>query len=250
VARGLGDVLHYFDPALGPAAEASSPTQAESRPEPGALRLLAIPMEPADLLRGAIVWNLALELARAGAAVEAVIPPDVGLPEEDTTQGVRVSGAHAADWIRATGQARTRLADRTSVDAPGLLLAGLSADAMPSAAVHADRALLCCATESAALERAEAQGRSWLDAGHDDLGVVIHGAGSVQEARRAFERLAGPLERLAAKPIASFGLLVDDLALYRSLVERRPVGLTRPQSPAGRALADVARLLLAPEDSP
>ena len=80
--------------------------------------------------------------------------------------------------------------------------------------------------------------------------MVIHGAGSVQEARRAFERLAGPLERLAAKPIASFGLLVDDLALYRSLVERRPVGLTRPQSPAGRALADVARLLLAPEDSP
>jgi MinD-like ATPase involved in chromosome partitioning or flagellar assembly len=250
VARGLGDVLHHFDPALGPAAEPSSPTQAEPRPEPGPVQLLAVPMEAADLLRGAIVWNLALELGRAGATVEAVIPPDAGVPEEDATLGVRVSGAHAADWVRATGQARTRLANRTTLDAPGLLLAGLAAEATPAAAEHTDLALLCCATEPAALERAEAQGRRWLEAGHDRLGVVIHGAGSLREARRAFERLAGPLERVAGQPIASFGLLVDDLALYRSLVERRPVGLTRPQSPAGRALADVARLLLAPEDSP
>jgi MinD-like ATPase involved in chromosome partitioning or flagellar assembly len=207
-------------------------------------------MEAADLLRGAIVWNLALELGRAGAAVEAVIPTDVGVAQEDPTLGVRVSGAHVADWVRAAGQARSRLAERASLDAPGVLLAGLAAAATAAAAEHADRALLCCATGPAALERAEVQGRRWLEAGHDRLGVVIHGAGSLREARRSFERLAGPLERVAGQPVASFGLLVDDLALYRSLVERRPVGLTRPQSPAGRALADVARLVLAPEDSP
>ena len=248
MARGLGDVLHHFDPALGPASEPLPALHPEPQTQPGPVQVLAVPMEGADLLRGAIVWNLALELGRAGAAVEALLPADAGVPQQDATLGVRVGAAAAADWALAAGQARTRLGDRARLGAPGLLLAGLAAQATATAAAHAERALLCCATEPAALERAEAHGRRWLEAGQNRLGVVIHGAGSIREARRAFERLAGPLERVAGQPITSFGLLVDDLALYRSLVERRPVGLTRPQSPAGRALADVARLLLLPED--
>jgi hypothetical protein len=246
VARSLGDVLHHFDPVLGPDAEPSPPV----RPLPGPLQSLFVPLEGADLLRGAIVWNLALELGRAGAAVEALLPSDAGVPQDDATLGVRVSAAPGPDWVRVAGQARARLAERAATGAPSVLLAGLASEAAASAAPHADGALLCSATGPAALERAEAHGRRWLETGRDRLGVVIHGAGSLREARRAFERLAGPLERIAGQPIASFGLLVDDLALYRSLVERRPVGLTRPQSPAGRALADVARLLLLPPEDP
>jgi MinD-like ATPase involved in chromosome partitioning or flagellar assembly len=42
----------------------------------------------------------------------------------------------------------------------------------------------------------------------------------------------------------SYGLLVDDLHVYRAIVARRPIGLEHPQSPAARALRDVARLVL------
>jgi MinD-like ATPase involved in chromosome partitioning or flagellar assembly len=37
---------------------------------------------------------------------------------------------------------------------------------------------------------------------------------------------------------------MDDLHVYRSIVARRPIGLEHPQSPAARALHDVAGLLL------
>jgi MinD-like ATPase involved in chromosome partitioning or flagellar assembly len=51
------------------------------------------------------------------------------------------------------------------------------------------------------------------------------------------------LRHLSAK-LLSYGLLVDDLHVYRAIVSGRPVGLEHPQSPAARALRDVARLLL------
>jgi MinD-like ATPase involved in chromosome partitioning or flagellar assembly len=42
----------------------------------------------------------------------------------------------------------------------------------------------------------------------------------------------------------SYGLLVDDLHIYRASVAHRPIGLEHPQSRAARALRDVAQLLL------
>ena len=77
-----------------------------------------------------------------------------------------------------------------------------------------------------------------------EVGVTLHGVESVAEARPAFGRLAGRFEAELGRPLRSFGLLLDDLLVYRAVVERRPVVLSHPQSLAARALADVARLLL------
>ena len=75
------------------------------------------------------------------------------------------------------------------------------------------------------------------------IGVTIHGVQSIREAREAFERLARACEhRLGVSP-TSFGLLVDDLHVYRAIAAQRPIGLEHPQAPATRALMDVARLL-------
>jgi hypothetical protein len=107
----------------------------------------------------------------------------------------------------------------------------------------AEATLLVCGCDARSRGRAVALGRRLLAAGAAPPGLVIHGARSLEQARRSFEAVAAALEHAAGAAIPSYGLLVDDLALYRSLVERRPVGLARPQSPAARALADVATLL-------
>ncbi|HVH07151.1 MAG TPA: hypothetical protein VNE71_14245, partial [Myxococcota bacterium] len=73
----------------------------------------------------------------------------------------------------------------------------------------------------------------------------IHAVESVAEAKGAFERLAGPFEAKKGRPLRSYGLLLDDLLVYRGVVERRPVVLSHPQSLAARALADLAGLVLA-----
>jgi MinD-like ATPase involved in chromosome partitioning or flagellar assembly len=76
------------------------------------------------------------------------------------------------------------------------------------------------------------------------VGVTIHGVHSVAEAEATFRRLAGAAVRHLGVPLASYGLLLDDLHVYRAIVSRRAIGLTYPQSPTARALRDVARLLL------
>jgi hypothetical protein len=79
------------------------------------------------------------------------------------------------------------------------------------------------------------------------VGVAIHGAQRVAEAAQAFGRLAGATARHLGHSVVSYGLLVDDLHVYRGIVARRPIGLEHPQSRAARSLRDVARMLL--EDS-
>lgn len=76
------------------------------------------------------------------------------------------------------------------------------------------------------------------------IGATIHGVRRIAEARAAFEQLAGRLEAETGIAVRSYGLLVDDLHLYRAIVAQRPIGLAHPAAPATRALADVARLLL------
>jgi MinD-like ATPase involved in chromosome partitioning or flagellar assembly len=76
-----------------------------------------------------------------------------------------------------------------------------------------------------------------------EIGVTIHGVRTISEARGAFEYLSRiSLERLGLS-LVSYGLLVDDLHVYRAIAAQRPIGLAHPQAPATRALTDVARLL-------
>jgi hypothetical protein len=78
-----------------------------------------------------------------------------------------------------------------------------------------------------------------------EVGVTLHGVECVRDAEEAFGRLAGRFEARVGRPLRSYGLLLDDLLVYRAAVERRPVVLSHPQAHASRALADVAGLLLA-----
>jgi len=98
VARGLGDVLHHFDPALasGTGAPRRRPAPRDDEPrafpdperdeEPRVLtrperdeeprvpaeerpQVVGVPLERSDLLRAASLWNLAVEVARLGGNV-------------------------------------------------------------------------------------------------------------------------------------------------------------------------------------
>jgi MinD-like ATPase involved in chromosome partitioning or flagellar assembly len=76
------------------------------------------------------------------------------------------------------------------------------------------------------------------------IGITVHGVRSVGEARRAFLRLAAVSERHLFRALVSYGLIVDDLQVYRSIVNRHAVGLTHPRAAASRAIGEVAQLLL------
>jgi MinD-like ATPase involved in chromosome partitioning or flagellar assembly len=76
------------------------------------------------------------------------------------------------------------------------------------------------------------------------VGLTIHGVRGIAEAEEAFGRVAGVSQRHLGRPLRSYGLLVDDLHVYRAIASRRAIGLEHPQSRAARALQDVARLLL------
>ena len=76
------------------------------------------------------------------------------------------------------------------------------------------------------------------------IGITVHGVRSVGEARRAFSRLAAASERHLVRALVSYGLIVDDLHVYRSILNRHAVGLAHPQAAASRAIGEVAKLLL------
>ena len=107
------------------------------------------------------------------------------------------------------------------------------------------RVLLFTATDSRDLLEAYGLAKQVLCCSDDaQVGITIHGARTVPDAERAFRHLAGVAARHLGRDLVSYGLLVDDLHIYRAIVARRPIGLEHPQSSAARALRDVAQLLL------
>jgi hypothetical protein len=244
MARGLGDVLHLFDPDLAPAARGGV------RAEPDVdLPLVGVGAPAGDLLGLGIAFNLAVELARRGAPASLVLRAS-GTPlaaeDEGAALGARLVLLASPDPAALVRRAReiARGPDRRA--GGGLVLACLGPDELCAALERGEleRVLLLTGADRARLRQTEALARRLFAAQPDAaIGVTVHGVRSVAEAREAFERLADAIERDLGRVLVSHGLLVDDLALYRSLVERRPVATSRHQSPAARALADVARLL-------
>jgi hypothetical protein len=107
------------------------------------------------------------------------------------------------------------------------------------------RTLLLSAPEPRELKETRALARRLLlTAPAREVGVTIHGVSSIDEAHQAFDALVSALEPELRPGLVSYGLLLDDIDVYRAIVSRRPIGVIRPQSRAARALADVARMLL------
>ena len=240
--RELGDVLHYFIPEI---------EETEGAPD-GGVAPLAVPLLGRDLVRAALLWNLAVEAARQGARATLVTPIGAdeapwpsGTPQPLGVEVLGVAGDEPAGLARAAESA-TRHASR---GARRLVMAGVPAPWLAKGA-DAEALLRWVVALVRPDEREGDETWSVLEAvgtqsPHAQLGAVIFGVRSLGEARRAFERLAARVERELARTLISYGVLIDDVELSRSIVTRRPISLVHPASAAARALADVAALCLA-----
>jgi len=236
VARELADVIHYFldEPLGGGSGEAP---------------LLAFPLGEKETVRISFVWNLAVELARGSARPSLLVPEGsavhAGLPSP------AVGGVLAPELRLSSAGDLTALVRDSRPPAGAPRREGLRLALVPSEWIEegARSPLLAWTLLFATPEPAQLDACFELAlriAGSEpgaDVGVTLHGVESVAEARAAFEGLAGRFEARVGRPLRSYGLLLDDLLVYRAAVERRPVVLSHPQSLAARSLADVARLL-------
>ncbi|MEZ4332856.1 MAG: hypothetical protein R3F35_13930 [Myxococcota bacterium] len=281
--RDLSDVLHFFLPELesppeprdtstrrfphaGPAATPSAPSTTESprealldRPTTAAaarrpLSILGVPLGERDLVHAALTWNLAVETARQGGAVAIVVPEsdrDSALwsahaPGPHTPEILFCPARHAADLYAAAGERAETL--RRSTRRGGIVFVRLPPEwleASPAAATDAMRWILLFTSPrredgSATFERVRrlVEQRPGLE-----IGVTVRGVARIEEARDAFDELARRCHERLGLALASYGLLTDDLDVYRAIAAGRAIGSTHPRSPAARALVDVARLL-------
>lgn len=260
--RDLADVADYFLPRTSPARPAASAQEAlgsrisefEHAERPAALPIVAVPVGERDVVRAAFVWNLAVEVARLGSSATLIAPshpePSPIWPEA----GLGPVGAEVvltpADGLAQLHLAALDLAVARAADSPegGVVFACIPPAWLgrPTNAHSLLRwVLLFASTERHDLLETYGLAKRVLAASHAArVGVTIHGARRIAEAQSAFLHLAGVASRHLGRDLASYGLLVDDLHIYRAIVSRRPIGLEHPQSRAARALRDVARLLL------
>jgi hypothetical protein len=237
MARELADVIHYFleDP----------PREAKGPEAP----LVACPVGEKDAVRLAFVWNLAVELARNGVRPTLVAPEVSSVP--DLLPAPAVGGVLAPELVLAPARTLAELA--RSARAPrapreeALRIALFPVEWIEKGSGSGLLAwtLLFAGADPGDLDASLGLARRIAAAEPGaEVGVALHGVESVAEAEAAFADLAGRFEAELGRPLRSYGLLLDDLLVYRAVVERRPVVLSHPQSLAARALTDVARLLL------
>ena len=247
MARELQDVVHYF---LSAPAAAGAPRSSA--------HLVSVPLAPHDVVRLALLWNLAVEAARQGARV-ALVVPGAGrcapwLRPGSGPLGIEVTEVEAdqlSDLTEAARNAESRMASRSGGTALVLVavpLAWLRSDAGASALL--DQVLLLTRPEERELlETWAALGAISEQAPRARIGVSLFGVASLTDARRAFEGLAALTELELARPLASYGVLIDDVHLSRSIVSQRPIALSQPSTLAARALTDVAAMLLEDADA-
>lgn len=253
MARGLGDVLHHFlpEPEGSAAAGASSAAPGGSaRPAPGALPCVAVPLGAGEVVRAALVWNLAVETARRGAHAAVVAPLDADEalwpPPGRGPLGAECVATLAREPAELAVAAREVALERGG-GRPGLVLVPVPPEALEKGADLGPLlrwTLLFTTPEPRDLQAAFARAERLLAAAPGArVGITVHGVRSVAEARRTFRRLAAAVEARLGCELLSYGLCLDELDVYRAIVGRRAVGVERPNSRAARALADVARLL-------
>lgn len=234
MARDLGDVLHWF---LDEAAPAPEPPAARSAPADGVVTLA---FGRKDVLRGAFAWNLAAALAERVPGTRLVTPGPAELPG-------RGSGAAAGgpEVVPVDGPPQTVAEVARAAAAPGApVLACLPPESLgegPGPPGLGTRALVFATPDEIEAGSTGARVarlvRAWPEL---RPGLTVHGVADLEGARRAFGRLAAEVEARLGRGLASYGLLLDDLDVYRSVVEREPLIRSRPHGRAAAALRDVA----------
>jgi hypothetical protein len=204
-------------------------------------------------VRAAFAWNLTVELARLGARVALIAPGDASTaplwPEPGRGPlGAEVVYVPARD-VGALGHAAFDAAITGAADATegGVVVVCVPPEWLVRGGPVRPLlrwVLLLGTPEAGDLREAYALAKLAYRRGSDPLvGLVIHGVRRRREAERAFARVAGVAARHIGRSPLSYGLLADDLHVYRAIASRRPIGLEHPQSRAARALRDVARML-------
>jgi len=281
LARRLEDVIDFLLPQssapiaatragapIGADLQATRPTPSDWIPDedpkprtreqrPAALPIIALPIGDRDLVHAAFAWNLVVEFARFGVNATLLAPADRAAESLWPPSGRGPIGAElelvCATNLRDLNRAALDVAVARAADAKH---GGVVLTRVPPAWLNGasdGRALLrwvllFAATESADLRETYGLAKRVLHASPTSrIGVTIHGARRIDDAKRAFQRFADTAKRHLGHSVLSYGLLVDDLLIYRAIVAHRSIGLEHPQSRAARALRDVARLLL--EDS-
>ena len=241
--RDLADVLHYFLPDVDDAGE----------PSPASLPILGVPIGDRDVVRAALAWNLAIETARLGGSALMLAPafdegsplwPEPGIGPLGTelvlcpATDLESLYAAATDLARSRAQG-TRHGGIVFVRIPPAWLATVETKPSPIQWL-----LLLTSSNRRDLHEAYDLAKTMQAANpHAEVGVTIHGVRTVSEARAAFEYLSRTSREQLGLAISSYGLLVDDLHVYRAIAAQRPIGLAHPQAPATRALMDVAQFL-------
>ncbi|MEN8182975.1 MAG: hypothetical protein ABFS46_10620 [Myxococcota bacterium] len=251
--RDLGDVLHYFfDESEAPREPAPPHRRREPPPREVELPLLAVPLGDQDVVRAAMVWNLAVEIARGGWNASVVAPAGAETETLWPEPGRGPLGAElvltfAEDLGALTRSARDVSATTAGSD-PGVILVRVPPDWLSKAsdapALFSWTLLLTSPDPDDLLETYAVAKRLHEANPRGRIGVTIHGPRCVSEAREAFDRLDTAAQRHLGRGLVSYGLLIDDVHVYRSIVSRRPVGLTNPRAGATKALQAVADLLV------
>ncbi len=269
--RDLADVLHYFLPELEEspsepgivapnaasehpdAGTAASTRAANPHRSPPPLPVLGLPIGDRDVVRAALAWNLAIETARLGGTATLLAPEcDRGSPlwpaPGTGPLGCELLFCPAKDldglYSAATALARSQGATSRHGGAVFLRIPPEWIGAEPASRDAVRWHLLLSGASAADLDEASSLAQK-LAATHpgSEIGLSVHGVTHIEEARNAYERASRRLREASGQDLISYGLLVDDLHVYRAIAAQRPIGLAHPQSPAARALADVARLI-------
>jgi len=265
--RDLADVLHYFLPELEADSQPGARTVAASAPGrvpasdrsterslgADALAMLGVPIGDSDIVKAALTWNLAVETARIGGRA-IVLAPASGVrtplwPEAGVGPlGTETILCEARDLQELTQTAADLAKSQpASAGRGGAIFVGVPTRWLATKGPQADPIgwwLLMSSSNrndlAESFDLASAVRR--LNSGAE-VGVTIHGVTSVNEAQCAFKHLSRLCRTRLQLGLTSYGLLVDDLYVYRAIAAGRPIGLAHPQAPATRALMDVAGLV-------
>lgn len=271
VPRDLADVLHYFMPDIAadehraetlvrsPQAVTSAHRSGSHAGEPrsSALPLAALPIADHEIVRASLIANLSVEIAALGGDAtiltpatpnaEKLFPPHLcesPRARVQVTQAKDLASLHSA----AVELAEVRGADENNggivlVRIPPLWLQGVD-HAADYATELFDWLLLFTSPDQRNLAETYTLAALILKQNPTaEIGLTVHGAKDRRDAADAFGRLARSVEQRLGLTLASYGLLVEDLDIYRALVAGRTVGRAYPGSISAQALREAAQLV-------
>lgn len=235
----------------------SAPTTLEQ--QSSALPLAALPIADHEIVRASLMASLAVEIAALGGEVTILTPetPNAAtlFPQHlCESAGTRVQLTPAED-LASLHSAAIELAEAHGSDenprgARGVVLVRIppmwlrGADHATEATELLEWLLLFTSPDPQNLANTYALAAMVLKENPSaEIGITVHGAKDRRDAEAAFGRLARNVEQQLGLNLVSYGLLVEDLDIYRALVGGTTVGRAYPGSLSAQSLRAAAKLV-------